>query len=605
MAIDEFSSDVHLHLDPLHTKPLDIGTEDFVASIDLSGKLINFGKYHQKQGFAGFTVIKPFEQSDRYSEVEVRKFRKSVANSDGFGPKLEGDITNRECTLIAGSFPKIKITNQHGDYAQSISVATQYGIIQQWISNKQHLNWCGNASVQRAAYTQITEGGPLEDIIPNNIIEQTGDSLKITDDNLGCTYVCEQIFLNSTSDNHSKQEFEFYVLHAVSNSTHSAQTDIEQLTSLLNNEGFDALINRLAHLEDQKLQGTPNDTIYRRGITYAEQVSIPLSNHPDATCILTDHMLLPLSWNRDAYFVARVLLDKSSEGRDIVRKHINWMFDVADRGESNEWGRCYLANGKAKDLAYQLDQQFFPILELAEYTLTSGDTKTLNRFADQVDSIIDAVMKRKHENCFLFPTDETPGDDPLEYAYHFSSHILIWHTLKTYAKASGKTDYLTLAENVKKDSLSQFTTSWEGKPIFSYACDTLGNHLLYHDANDVPLALAPEWDFCDARNTTWLNTLDFSFSQANASGIFGRNQLGSVHTKAPWPLGDIQEAIIAKETNNQERFNVTVKRINQAAQFDGALPEAYSSDDNSVFSRHWFAWPNAFYCMLINPFGNH
>ncbi len=37
---------------------------------------------------------------------------------------------------------------------------------------------------------------------------------------------------------------------------------------------------------------------------------------------------------------------------------------------------------------------------------------------------------RRAPDALLFPTDETPADDPIPLPYHLSSHILLWHTLK-------------------------------------------------------------------------------------------------------------------------------------------------------------------------------
>src|SRR5690606_28351415 len=108
------------------------------------------------------------------------------------------------------------------------------------------------------------------------------------------------------------------------------------------------------------------DLILRRGLFYGQMMAVPVTD--EATCILTDHMLLPLSWNRDSYFVVDALVRWEKTHLETMRRHLNWMFEVAER-PNNEWGRCYLASGQQKDPAYQLDQQLFPLLELAEYTV--------------------------------------------------------------------------------------------------------------------------------------------------------------------------------------------------------------------------------------------
>ena len=74
-------------------------------------------------------------------------------------------------------------------------------------------------------------------------------------------------------------------------------------------------------------QGMP-DGLAWRGLHYGWMMGVPVG---DGACILTDHMLLPLSWNRDAYYVARAMLEHDHGLADIVRRHLLWMFEVAER----------------------------------------------------------------------------------------------------------------------------------------------------------------------------------------------------------------------------------------------------------------------------------
>src|SRR5690606_8147628 len=152
----------------------------------------------------------------------------------------------------------------------------------------------------------------------------------------------------------------------------------------------------------------------------------------DGYCLLTDHMLLPLSWNRDAYYMARALLSwdhPDIDTRSVVRGHLHWMFETAERLDG-AWGRCYLANGQIKDPAFQLDQQLFPLLELAEYMLETQDTDTFEHYRSQVEAVLSTLHQRRAAHAALYPTDETPADDPIAYPYHLSSHILFWVVLK-------------------------------------------------------------------------------------------------------------------------------------------------------------------------------
>ena len=95
--------------------------------------------------------------------------------------------------------------------------------------------------------------------------------------------------------------------------------------------------------------------------------------------------------------------------------------------------------------------------------------------------------------------------------------------------------------------------------------------------------------------------MDFAFSPANAGGYYaGRyGGLGSVHTPAPWPLGDVQELAYARLIGDADRERRVIGRLLATAQWDGALPEAYEAESGAVASRHWFAWPGAALALLL------
>jgi hypothetical protein len=94
----------------------------------------------------------------------------------------------------------------------------------------------------------------------------------------------------------------------------------------------------------------------------------------------------------------------------------------------------------------------------------------------------------------------------------------------------------------------------------------------------------------------------FAFSDANQGGYYA-GRLGSVHTAAAWPLGDIQELLLAKILGDDARLLRALAHIQQAAQWDGALPEACDAATGAVVSRHWFLWPNAAYaCAMMGAF---
>src|SRR5690606_20767821 len=94
----------------------------------------------------------------------------------------------------------------------------------------------------------------------------------------------------------------------------------------------------------------PLDGMLRRGLVYAQHCCVPVN--AKAVCLITDHQLLPLAWTRDSYYAALALLRWRPKMADLVRGHLIWLFDVAQRPDGY-WGRSYLANGRLKDPAFQ------------------------------------------------------------------------------------------------------------------------------------------------------------------------------------------------------------------------------------------------------------
>jgi hypothetical protein len=94
---------------------------------------------------------------------------------------------------------------------------------------------------------------------------------------------------------------------------------------------------------------------------------------PGERCLVTDHRLLQLSWTRDAYYQALLLLAaRHLEPRalPVVAEHLRWLWFRCDRAAG--WMRSHLPNGAVKDRAFQADQQLYPVLELLDYREAAG-----------------------------------------------------------------------------------------------------------------------------------------------------------------------------------------------------------------------------------------
>ena len=318
--------------------------------------------------------------------------------------------------------------------------------------------------------------------------------------------------------------------------------------------------------------------------------------------ILTDHRLLPLSWTRDGYWQALALLAADAPGdRERVADHLRWLWRRCERPE-RWWARSHHANGLRKDLAFQADQQLYPLLELADYHDTTGSLPAGVDWPAEVTTLWQALGTRIDARLGLLESGENAADDPAAAPFIAASQILRWRAarrLEALARAGAlAVDPATFA-TAAQATRSAFAAAFErGDRPWPYAVDRDGVGEAYHDANDLPVAMAPAWGFCAADDPGWRATMDFAFSPANPGWVAGtRAGLGSAHTPGVWTLGDLQAWIHARATGDEPAVREAIARLRASALADGMLPEACDPDDGTPI-RLWFAWPGAAFAAL-------
>ena len=330
-------------------------------------------------------------------------------------------------------------------------------------------------------------------------------------------------------------------------------------------------------------------------------------------CIVTDHRLLPLSWTRDTYYQAALLLaclDIAPGGTEVVRRHLAWLWGPG-RDETGVWQRSHLTTGAVKDPAYQADQQLYPLLELVDYRRVARTWPAApgDRAGDDVGvewgQLARAVWNRlPRDDGGLIPAEENPADDPSGLPLLLSNQLLLAYVarrlaewdhelgledLQLYDEASG----ILAAIRTAFGCDGPFGVQW------AYASDGETGRRLYHDANDVPTALAVLWGLCDPHDRQWRATMRFAWSPHNpgfVSGPYGG--LGSAHTPGVWPLGDAQEWAVAMSTDDHDTAKRVTRRLGLVAGDDGMLPEAYDPRSGAWLARHWFAWPGSLVGLL-------
>jgi len=302
-------------------KPIDFGKAGMCGSISPTGHLLTLNAYHSTEGFAGIVSTPSLDMSDRYNQAAVRQYRKSLVNAAGFGPNFTKEITQTNASLIASAIPHIELIFSDGSKAITTVIACEHGIVQRW-QFEGPVTWQGSLAIERAAYSQLTEGGPLDDIEPHLSCDIADSRIYLNNKNIPCTAIIDGFSAEQAPQKKqleklveitvpSQQADTVILTYALSEDSKTALSNSNKLSVYQSPTEFEALLHKESQQWQGYLQGTADDLILRRGLVYGRILCIPSSD--EATCIITDHMLLPLSWNRDAYYVAIALLQWGKE----------------------------------------------------------------------------------------------------------------------------------------------------------------------------------------------------------------------------------------------------------------------------------------------------
>ncbi|MDQ5852995.1 MAG: glycoside hydrolase family 125 protein, partial [Chloroflexota bacterium] len=632
-------------------KPLDFGNGLTTGSVNDQGRLVSINTVHPQHGYVTLTCVPAFPEDRRYDVAYVRSYRAALAARDlpDFGYTFRGMPQHPATSALeTDALPRVRLTLDDGveadliTFAPDVDGAPASGVLQVCsVMNHRDASytlayeWGGPLLLTRASYAQLTEGGPLPRPLDDWTVTHQEQLLTIENGSLGWAVAVAGVPEGSIILDEDAQPPTVRLQGRLRLEPGTQATLVTAYGCAPNAEEARARATMLAAQDSEQLFHTTRERyeaiaavvgttdlpgaafLTSRALHYILACcAVPIG---DATCLITDHQLLPLAWTRDAYYQVQALLALRrravaagfsgarvvDELDQLVRRHLVWLFTVAER-PAGYWGRAYLTTGRCKDLAFQLDQQCYPLLQIVDYVRASGDLAIVEQFQSHIAAVLETILERRAAEAWLFPTSETPADDVVEYPYHLSSQILTWRTFHALAELRAHVQFTTLdlagmAEQVRQDVYRHMIATHAGRALFAYLTNLRGDYRLYHDANDLPTVLAPQWGFCAAGDPVWQATMAFAFSPDNEGGFYaGRYAgLGSVHTPHPWPLGDIQEMLVAQLLGDEQRRERVWHKLAGLACWDGLFPEAYDEHTGEVASRHWFAWPGAALAMVV------
>jgi uncharacterized protein len=600
---------------PAQRKPVDLGNGRIVASFGVDGSLLSVSAPHPDAGLVEL-VGGPTFPPERDGDVDaVRRHRAGLTDPahavlrivDGVGRLT----SQRPSWRVAGPTWDASVvawaTPGRPTVAQRIRLRRQ-------APGRVRLALAGR--LDRPPCAEITPGGPMPPALTTSRVVAHGPAVELTTvapDPSAATVVAVDIAGGPD-------------VRWVARSKSTATLDLPESDELeavvtITMGPAPAEVARLPHRDRATRpvasQGWDRRATSARGIAagamrYVRECTA-LDVGPNQSCLVTDHRLLPLSWTRDAYYQAALLSATGDpDAIDVVRRHLHWLWGPG-RDDVGVWRRSHYATGAVKDPAYQADQQLYPLLELADYRRVTGGWPTVpsehatdhgtdaTRWGELIRHVWDGLPR---DAGGLIRGEENPADDRATHPYLLSSQLLLAYVARRLAEwepelAIGDLGLESDADRTLATLRTAFACDGPHGRQWAYESDGAGGRRLYHDANDVPTALAPLWGLCDAADPAWRATMRFAWSPDNSGFVPGRyGGLGSHHTPGVWPLGDAQQWTVSRLVGDDAAAARVLAKWELVASADGMLPEAYDPSTGEWTARHWFAWPAALVGLL-------
>jgi uncharacterized protein len=579
-------------------KPLDVGNGRVCASFAVDGSWLSLGCVHPSHGFVEFTGAPAFDEAWRGRPDAVRRYRDALALAGHAAVRLTGAVPEVVPDPCRPGRPRWSGVDRAGSYmAEAWAPVDQPGVVQRhlWRAGldlrPRRLALVVSGRIERPPFAEITEVSPLPPLPCRATTTAEGTVLHVTEPVLPAV-----VRLPILWDPRREPTLEVEVTCALARDTPPVPDGRRAEPTAAGAGPRSTRLHVPARLRPALATLIDGVLGYVLGCT-------ALNVAPGERCILTDHRLLPLSWTRDAYYQALLLLAaRHIEPRalTVVAEHLGWLWVGCDRG-ANGWARSHLPNGAVKDRAFQADQQLYPVLELLDYREVAGAWPASPPGRAGWGELVAEAWRALPVDAELglLASEENPADDPASLPYLLSTQILLWYTatrLLTHAgelrldapALAGAADTVRAAIRDRFACPGPFGTQW------AYETDGRGQFRRYHDANDLPTALAPLWGLCPPEDPEWSTTMRFALDRANPGWSPGRwGGLGSAHTPGSWPLGDVQEWVVASLLGETGRAGRVLERLLAVAAPDGLLPETYDPATGTWLARHWFAWPSA------------
>ena len=140
----------------------------------------------------------------------------------------------------------------------------------------------------------------------------------------------------------------------------------------------------------------------------------------------------------------------------------------------------------------------------------------------------------------------------------------------------------------------------QGKKVFAFEVDGLGNHAIMDDANVPSLLSLPYLGYCSKDDPIYLETKRTILSDENPYYFQGKyiKGIGSSHTPKNhvWPIALSIQGLVSNSKEEKEEILNLLTTVDAGT---GMMHESINIDNPEIYTREWFSWANMMYCELL------
>ncbi len=211
-------------------------------------------------------------------------------------------------------------------------------------------------------------------------------------------------------------------------------------------------------------------------------------------------------------------------------------------------------------------------------------------------------------DCGLVWSGYRPSDDKCTYGYYIPGNMFIVSVLTKLAPIlrdllhdeERANTCRVLAEEIQAALNTLAVVERNGKKVYALETDGFGNYNLMDDANIPNLLAMPYYEYPYINKEIYQNTRQYMLSFENPYYYEGKilKGIGSPHTPKyrVWPLSLIIQALTSDDA---EEIKECVRMLTNSTGGTGYIHESVDMDDDTVYSRSWFAWANSLFAYMI------